>query len=104
MDDIKKILEDIGDILGGTAGSVPPLEDEDGPLLSGPVEVMVKDSWTPVTKEIFASWTGLRRIWGIEYHGPVVYKDCKNGSQYTGPRSCSCAVCQSTVEPKFKMN
>lgn len=99
MDKLTGLLKDIEDILGGPVD----LPEEEG-LDSGPVEVLRGDTWIPVSKEDFASWTGPRRIWGIEYHGPVTYKNCKNGSQYTGPRSCPCNTCQSTVESKFKMN
>lgn len=48
------------------------------------------------------SWTGRRFINGEEHHGEIF---CHNTNiPYNGARVCRCSVCQSYVEPKFRMN
>lgn len=95
---LSDILKDIEDIVSGLTDST-----HEEPLTTGPVEVFVGGNWMPTTLEDWSAWTGLRRVWGIEYHGPVSYKD-KKDKLYTGPRGCPCETCQETVEPRFKMN
>lgn len=70
------------------------------------LEVEVAGMWVEADPVIFASWTGLRRKNGEDYHDRVVpyNTDPENGPTYTGKRMCPCSVCQSTVSPAFKMN
>lgn len=96
---LSDILKDIEAIMAGESTQLPVEES----IPSGPVEVFVGGNWAPASVEDWSAWTGLRRVWGVEYHGPVNYKD-KKDKLYTGPRGCPCDKCQETVEPRFKMN
>lgn len=100
MDTNAKLLEDI---LGPDGFQIEEELHETG-ALCGPVEIKVNSSWVPTTSEIFRSWTGQRRIWGVEYHGPVYVLGKKEETKYVGSRTCPCAKCQESVDPAFKMN
>ena len=101
MDVNAKLLQEL---LGPTEEGIQFEEEIPGDLsLCGPVEIKVKSNWVPTTSEIFRSWTGHRRIWGMEYHGPV-YVLGKDEKTYSGARLCPCAVCQESVSPEFRMN
>jgi hypothetical protein len=62
------------------------------------------EDWIPTTGTLWRSWTGRRRIWGLEYHGPVFNIDRPDGTPFAGKRSCGCSVCQEHVESKFRPN
>ena len=100
MDATSKLLQE----LRGLASAPYEEPDEENLPLCGPVEIKVNASWIPTTSEVFRSWTGRRRIWGIEYHGPVYVLGKPQETTYTGARLCPCAVCQETVEPRFRTN
>jgi len=71
-------------------------------VLDEPVlEIDVDGSWVLAQRELFSSWTGLRRINGEDHHGPVVYL---GGGDYRGRRVCQCSTCQSTVDPVHRHN
>jgi len=61
------------------------------------------DTWIEVTEDLFKSWTGLRRINGEDYHGPI-YNLGSNDVVYSGSRTCGCSICQSTVTAVLKVN
>jgi len=65
------------------------------------LEVKMGTTWVLVESDIFGSWTGLRRVNGVEHHGPVTYIE---GGLYRGTRVCGCGLCEVHVEPKFKKN
>lgn len=65
------------------------------------LEVKMGSTWVLVESDIFDSWTGLRKINGEDYHGPVSYLE---GGVYRGARVCGCDVCQSETDPKHKKN
>jgi hypothetical protein len=67
------------------------------------VSLSESDTWIEVTEDLFRSWTGLRRINGEDYHGPI-YNFGSEDSVYSGSRSCGCSVCQSTVTAALKVN
>lgn len=62
------------------------------------------EDWIPASKGLWRSWTGRRRVWGIEFHGEVFNMDRPDDSIFTGKRTCFCSVCQTHVEGKFRPN
>lgn len=71
----------------------------------GGAEILSGDAWVAADKDTWRSWTGHRRIWGIEYHGPVYnYLSPEGSPPYTGRRVCPCAECQSNVMPTLRIN
>lgn len=69
------------------------------------LQVYAESSWVETTEDIFRSWTGLRRINGEDYHGPIYgFGSIDDSVTYAGHRTCACKVCQQYVEPKFKMS
>lgn len=62
-----------------------------------------KDVWVVAKEDVFSSWTGRRRMNGMEHHGRVTYIDDPRKT-YRGHRICGCSVCQSDVEPRHKFN
>lgn len=89
----------VADLLGP-----PPAED--GLPKGGPLEVQVHgEQWLPVSTEIWRAWTGPRRVWGIEYHGPVFPLGAADESKpYDGARVCRCRQCQEHVHPTARPN
>lgn len=87
----------VDDLLG------PPPEDLPE---TGPLQVQVHGgTWLSVTSDIWRAWTGPRRIWGVEHHGPVYPVGSTEGSApYAGARVCRCSVCQEHVHPTAKPN
>lgn len=86
---------------------VHTMERSDISLPSQPFqpEIQINFDWVPTTREEFRSWTGRRRISGVEFHGPVyVYGSVEDSQPYTGHRVCGCKICQTYVEPMFKSN
>jgi hypothetical protein len=68
-------------------------------------EIQAGKEWVTTTREEFRSWTGRRRISGVEIHGPIyLFGSSEDSSPYTGPRVCLCKTCQATVESRFKSN
>lgn len=62
-------------------------------------------SWIPVQRPLWRSWTGMRAVWGIDYHGPVYSIDSKTDSvPWTGPRICPCDKCQQHVSSESRTN
>lgn len=63
------------------------------------------ESWIPVRRELWRSWTGHRAVWGIDYHGPVYSIESKTDSiPWSGPRLCHCRTCQEHVSPQSRVN
>ena len=63
------------------------------------------DIWEPAELNLWRSWTGRRKIWGMEYHGPVYIVDSPEDSPpFTGLRVCKCNICQAHVDVKLKAN
>ena len=75
--------------------------DEPTDTIGSPVlEVAVAETYVPVGPEVFGAWTGIRRINGEEFHGPVHH--IGTTIPYTGARTCPCSTCQSTVAPQLR--
>lgn len=69
------------------------------------LEVFSNESWVIVDKETWRSWTGLRRVFGIEYHGAVYnYLTPEGSPPFTGKRICKCSTCQEHVAAPMKDN
>ena len=80
-----------------------PNSDEAIPVRG--LEVHLGNDWIPITADMWRSWTGRRRIWGIEHHGPVYAVGTQDESTpWTGVRECACSTCQAHVEPTLKPN
>ena len=62
------------------------------------------EEWIPATKVLWRSWTGLRKVWGMEYHGPVYNIDRDDSVPFSGKRVCGCKICQEHVSPELKPN
>lgn len=77
--------------------------DEIIPHMGLEVEVAEGD-WIPSTQVLWRSWTGRRKVWGIEYHGPVFNIDRDDSSLWTGKRVCTCDKCQENVSSSMKPN
>lgn len=54
--------------------------------------------WTSVDTATWRAWTGIRALWGAEWHGPV-YALGGGEEPWRGPRTCGCATCQLHVDP-----
>ena len=67
------------------------------------LEIMVEDTWFPADPATWRAWTGQRRVWGQEYHGPVYAIDAPS-TAWSGKRICNCSACQSTVSPGLRLN
>lgn len=57
--------------------------------------------WTAVDSATWRAWTGIRALWGSEWHGPV-YALGGGREPWTGPRTCDCATCQLHVAPTHR--
>ena len=68
------------------------------------MEVEVNGEWIPAYSELWNAWTGRRRLWNTEYHGPVYAMGGKPGVPYDGKRICSCSECQRHVKSSAKYN
>jgi hypothetical protein len=54
---------------------------------------------------VWRSWTGLRAVWGVPFHGPVyALADGDDTTPWDGPRTCGCATCQAHVAPDVRPN
>lgn len=74
---------------------------------TGPVrEILTGDRWFVVDSLLWEGWTGLRRLNGVEHHGPIKYLDSPIGSpiMYSGKRTCGCRVCEVSVPPSLRKN
>ena len=60
--------------------------------------------WIPSTQVLWRSWTGRRKVWGLEWHGPVFNIDRDDSVPYMGKRVCTCSVCQEHVASVAKPN
>lgn len=70
------------------------------------MEIQTKDgSWSHVDRATWRSWTGLRKLLGVPYHGPIfVFGSPEDAPPYKGFRECSCSKCQEHVDVAFKYN
>lgn len=83
----------------------PPRPRADVVMGGGGAEILSGETWIAADKETWRSWTGHRRIWGIEHHGPVYnYLSPEGSLPYTGRRVCTCAECQANVTPTLRDN
>lgn len=90
----------LGEVLG--AGATP---DSDEAIPTRGLEARIGNDWIPVTSDVWSSWTGRRRIWGMEHHGPVYAFGAPEGTPpWTGARECYCSSCQAHVEPTLRPN
>lgn len=67
-------------------------------------EVRLNDDWVPSPPDVWRSWTGLRKLWGIEFHGDIYTYGENTATPWKGFRECNCSVCQKHVSPQFKYN
>lgn len=67
------------------------------------LEIEFNGTWIDASPDVFESWTGRRKINGVEHHGKVTYLD-RPGEIYKGRRTCACKHCQSDVLPEHKPN
>ena len=65
-------------------------------------EVGLGSHFTPTTPDVFAAWTGPRRLNGEDHHGPIY----NLGTQvpYDGPRHCPCHTCEAGASPIHRKN
>ncbi len=81
------------------------MQIDDVVLPSNGCEIEVGDTWIPVTSEVWRSWTGRRKVWGMEHHGPIFYFDKPGRDKpYEGKRICNCDKCQQFVSPGDRYN
>ena len=83
--------------------AVPLPTDEIIPHVGLTIEV-AEGEWIPSTQVLWRSWTGRRKVWGMEYHGPVFNVDRDDSVPYVGKRVCTCSKCQEHVESSMKPN
>lgn len=96
---------DLKDILADELGLKSPVRKFDDSIGTIIYQVKYGEDWIETPETIFRSWTGLRRINGDDYHGPVYnFNADETGMPYTGNRTCGCMICQVDVEAKFKKN
>lgn len=100
MNDFRKVLEEAIESLQHTYPAMPKQQEWTG------LEICVKDEeWEPADMRTWRSWTGRRKIWGIEHHGPIYVLDSKDDSApFTGKRICMCEICQKHVDVTLKPN
>jgi hypothetical protein len=80
-----------------------PLPHFDDVALPSPLyEVGISGEFTPTSPDVFDAWTGLRRLNGEPYHGPVY--NFGTSTPYEGPRSCSCHLCEAGAQAIHKKN
>jgi hypothetical protein len=97
----EQVASDLEDMLKVPA--VPLPTDEIIPHVGLEVNV-AGDEWIPATQVLWRSWTGRRKVWGMEYHGPVFNIDRDDSVPFSGKRVCGCAICQEHVSPEMKPN
>jgi hypothetical protein len=80
----------------------PGRDEATGPVL----EILSGRRWFAVDRRLWDGWTGLRRVNGVDHHGPITYLDSpvSNPKPYTGSRSCGCRVCEASVPPSLRKN
>jgi threonine dehydrogenase-like Zn-dependent dehydrogenase len=84
-----------------TSDALPPDDDIE---VNNNLEILIKDQWVSVQIDVWRAWSGLRTIWGHEYHGPVYALGTPTDTPWTGARVCMCTTCQTHVEPKYRPN
>lgn len=96
----------IADLIGRIEEALGPVTfTNDDPVPSTGMEIQVQSDWFPADRQTWRSWTGSRRLWGVEYHGPVyVYMSPEGSMPFTGRRQCGCKTCQEHVLPHFRPN
>lgn len=78
---------------------------DDGAAPNTGLQVLEGDAWMPASREVWRSWTGLRAVWGVPFHGPVyALADGDDTTPWDGPRTCGCATCQAHVAPDVRPN
>lgn len=101
-DDLKK---DLSALAADDLAILSPERIFDDSVGEQVLQVHHLDKWFEVTENVFRSWTGLRRINGEDYHGPIYHFGSEDDSKpYNGTRSCGCNTCQQSVSPKLRMN
>jgi hypothetical protein len=100
MDEFIKVLEEAIDTLQHTYANVPKIQEYTG------LQIEISDGeWQHSDHVTWRAWTGRRRIWGLEHHGPVYVLNSKDDSvAYTGRRFCKCSICQSHIDATIKSN
>ena len=98
LEEVTKQLED-----AFTLPAAPFPTDEIIPHVGLTVE-MAPGEWIPSTQVLWRSWTGRRKVWGMEYHGPVFIIDRDDSVPFSGKRVCGCSKCQEHVAPVSKHN
>ena len=69
------------------------------------LEILTDECWIPADPPLWRAWTGRRRLWTMEYHGPVTALDAPATSPpFHGARACQCKTCQVHVAPAFRAN
>lgn len=100
MDEFSKVLEAAIDTLQDIYHNMPQVYEHTGLQ----IEVM-EGEWEHSDLRTWRAWTGLRRLWNVEYHGPIYVIDSAADSRpYAGKRTCRCAVCQTHVAATTKSN
>lgn len=100
MSEFLKVLEEAIDTLQHTYPDMPKHEEHTGLLIE-----VKNDVWENSDLRTWRAWTGRRKIWGIEHHGPVYVIDSKDDTKpYTGSRMCKCDACQVHVDSRVKSN
>jgi hypothetical protein len=68
-------------------------------------EILYADEWIAADRSVWRSWTGRRRLWGVEYHGDVYdVRTTDDDAAWDGPRTCHCVTCQRNVRPACRPN
>lgn len=86
----------------------PPLPGEADTLLQGHTyEVGIATphgftEWLPTEERTWRSWTGLRRLDGVDHHDTTFIAD--SDDPWTGRRDCSCSRCESHTLPTLRYN
>jgi hypothetical protein len=69
------------------------------------LEVEVEGDWIPTSIDVWRAWTGRRKLWGFEHHGPVYsFGHSDESPPYAGRRVCNCGKCQLHVKPELRPN
>jgi hypothetical protein len=96
LEEATKLLED-----AFALPATPLPTDEIIPHVGLTIEV-AEGEWIPSTQVLWRSWTGRRKVWGMEYHGPVFNVDRDDSVPYAGKRVCLCSKCQEHVVASMK--
>lgn len=108
LDDLIKQFKKTVPLPADGSSASPPLQgvkfDDAVPVTGMDVEVG-DGTYIPADKNTWRSWTGLRKLLGQDFHGPVYNFGSPEGSKpYAGFRTCSCSKCQEHVAVAFKYN